>query len=123
MKIGELSELTGASARSLRYYEDLGLIRSTRQPNGYRDYDEQALDFVVKIRSFIDLGFPTNLISQILPCTGDAGPIEGDCAALMSRVREIRDEMDDKARRAADTRDVLTAFLAQAESSSATTVS
>jgi hypothetical protein len=31
--------------------------------------------------------------------------------------------MDDKARRAADTRDVLTAFLAQAESSSATTVS
>jgi DNA-binding transcriptional MerR regulator len=118
-----LSELTGASARSLRYYEDLGLIRSTRQPNGYRDYDEQALDFVVKIRSFIDLGFPTNLISQILPCTGDAGPIEGDCAALMARVREIRDEMDDKARRAADTRDVLTAFLAQAESSSATTVS
>jgi DNA-binding transcriptional MerR regulator len=119
MKIGELSELTGASARSLRYYEELGLITSTRQPNGYRDYDEHALDFVNKIRSFIDLGFPTNLIAQILPCTGDAGPIEGDCATLMARVREIRDEMDDKARRAADTRDVLTAFLAQAESSTA----
>ncbi|NED82406.1 MerR family DNA-binding transcriptional regulator, partial [Streptomyces sp. SID11233] len=34
MKIGELARRTGASVRSLRYYEQQGLLDSTRTPGG-----------------------------------------------------------------------------------------
>ena len=111
MRIGDLSAATGASPRALRYYEEHGLIASEREPNGYRAYDASTVDAVLTIRSLLDLGFPTELISGILPCTGDAGPVAGDCGALMARVAQLRDDMNDKARRLRDTSDALSDFL------------
>lgn len=113
MKIGELSERTGASTRSLRYYEQLGLITSERQPNGYRTYDASAIPVVEQIKALLDLGFPTTLIEQVLPCTGVAGPT-GDCAQITARVTAIRDDMDEKARRLNDTSAMLTQYLERA---------
>ena len=113
MRIGDLSAATGASPRALRYYEEHGLIDSGREPNGYRTYDDSAVGTVRTIRSLLDLGFPTELIQRILPCTGDAGPMAGDCTALMTRVAQIRDDMDDKARRLREASDALTDFLAR----------
>lgn len=116
MKIGELSERTGASARSIRYYEQIGLLVSDRQRNGYREFDQSAVTTVGTIKSLLDLGFPTELIARVLPCTGDAGTAGQDCGVLMTRVAAIRDEMDAKAQRLLETRDTLTRFLAEAQS-------
>lgn len=115
MKIGELSRATGASPRAIRYYEQTGLLRSQRQPNGYRDFDDSAIQTVRTIRTLFDLGFPSELVARVLPCTGEAGPSAGDCGTLMQRVAEIRDEMDAKARRLDATRDQLTKFLSTAD--------
>ncbi|MGO7374237.1 MerR family DNA-binding transcriptional regulator, partial [Rhizobium ruizarguesonis] len=38
MNIGEASERTGLPSKTIRYYEDIGLIRPERGGNGYRDY-------------------------------------------------------------------------------------
>ena len=38
MKIGELAARTGVSIRSLRYYEQQGLLMPVRNENGYREY-------------------------------------------------------------------------------------
>lgn len=111
MRIGELSRQTGASPRAIRYYEQTGLLRSERQPNGYREFDDAAVETVATIRTLFELGFPSELVSRVLPCTGEAGPVAGACDALMQRVSEIRDEMDMKARRLDATRDQLTRFL------------
>ena len=113
MRIGELSRVTGASTRSLRYYEQKGLITSRRLSNGYRDYDESAVAVVRTITSLLELGLPTAIIEDVLPCTGEAVP-SGDCAALMARVTAIRDEMDEKARRLQATSETLSGFLARA---------
>ena len=43
MIIGELSARSGVSPRSLRYYEQQGLLASTRGDNGYRHYDDEAV--------------------------------------------------------------------------------
>jgi DNA-binding transcriptional MerR regulator len=42
MTIGEAAERSGLPAKTIRYYEDIGLVLpSGRKANGYRDYDEQ----------------------------------------------------------------------------------
>jgi thioredoxin 1 len=51
MRIGELARRSGTSARSIRYYEQQGLMVARRQANGYRDYDEAHLRLVGEIRS------------------------------------------------------------------------
>lgn len=112
MRIGELSERTGASARSIRYYEQTGLLESDRLTNGYREFKESAVSTVLTIRTLFELGFPSELVARVLPCTGDAGPAGQDCSVIMKRVAEIRDEMDAKARSLDETRDALTLFLA-----------
>ncbi|MFH8408922.1 MerR family transcriptional regulator [Streptomyces sp. NPDC018019] len=76
MRIGELSERTGTSRRMLRYYEEQGLIASTRCANGYRDYDELCVDRVHQVRGLLDAGLPTQTIRQILPCLGPPGRID-----------------------------------------------
>ena len=49
MRIGELSRITGVSTRSLRYYEEQGLLVGERLPNGYRDYTPEAVDTIMKL--------------------------------------------------------------------------
>ena len=119
MKIGELSERTGASARSIRYYESLGLVRAERLSNGYREFPEASVQTVEMIKWLLELGFPTELIERVLPCTGESGPIEGDCSTLARRVAEIRDEMDAKAAKLTETSAALTHYLAAVGAASA----
>src|SRR5690242_20640942 len=61
VQIGELSERTGASVRSLRYYEQQGLLVSSRRPNGYREYPANAVATVETIRALLDIGLSTAL--------------------------------------------------------------
>ena len=78
MRIGELSRITEVSARSLRYYESLGLIRSTRTPNGWRDFDGAAFDRVVHIPAQI-VKEPTALAVHRAPI-----PIPKSCAIVIT---------------------------------------
>jgi DNA-binding transcriptional MerR regulator len=68
MRIGELAKLSNTPTRSLRYYEEQGLIRPSRLDNGYRDYQPYLIDRAVQIRGLIDSGIPTKIIALILPC-------------------------------------------------------
>lgn len=68
MKIGELSRLTGASVRSIRYYERQGLISSLRTSNGYREYSPMAVEQVNTIRFYLNLGLTTGEIAGFLHC-------------------------------------------------------
>ncbi|GII96552.1 MerR family transcriptional regulator [Sinosporangium siamense] len=56
MRIGELARLVGTSARSLRYYEQQGLLSSVRAENGYRDFDESAVVRASNIKHLLDSG-------------------------------------------------------------------
>lgn len=68
MRIGELAEATGASVRSLRYYEQQGLLRSERTGGGQRDYADSAVEYVQLIRCCLRSGLPTKVIAEIMPC-------------------------------------------------------
>jgi DNA-binding transcriptional MerR regulator len=73
MRIGELSLLTGVSVRSLRYYEEQGLLQPTRRPSGYREYEKDHVDTVRGIRLLLAAGLSTATIREMLPCMIDDG--------------------------------------------------
>ena len=68
MRIGELARRSGTSARSIRYYEQQGLMVARRDPNGYRDYDEAHLRLVSEIRSLLVNGFDLEEIRPFVAC-------------------------------------------------------
>lgn len=67
MKISELAKRCGVSARALRHYEHVGLLRPERHPNGYRDYSEAMRREVVFISMSRKIGFSLATISEQLP--------------------------------------------------------
>ncbi|MED5018316.1 MerR family transcriptional regulator [Paenibacillus chibensis] len=68
MKIGELSARTGVSIRSIRYYEQQGLLTPVRQENGYREYSPFAEEQVRTIQLYLNLGLSTEQIAGFLHC-------------------------------------------------------
>jgi MerR family transcriptional regulator, thiopeptide resistance regulator len=58
LTIGEVSERTGMTQRTLRYYEDLGLLEPARTNGGRRSYDAASLDRLYRIRLQRSLGTP-----------------------------------------------------------------
>ncbi|MCT9932342.1 MerR family transcriptional regulator [Planotetraspora sp. A-T 1434] len=100
MRIGELSQRTGISQRALRYYEEQGLLRPSRRPSGYREYDPADLRTVRRIRMLLAAGLNTATIAEILPCIADDGqsraPVCPELYAGLSRERDrINDAIDE----------------------------
>jgi DNA-binding transcriptional MerR regulator len=71
MRIGELSARTGVSRRSLRYYEQQGLLVSTRSPSGQRYYDDGHVQRVAVVREFLAAGMSSRTIAQMVPCMAE----------------------------------------------------
>ncbi|MFF4741335.1 MerR family transcriptional regulator [Streptomyces sp. NPDC001262] len=78
MRIGELSRRTGVSARSLRYYEQQGLLTACRDASGYRRYGADAVETVGRIRELLAAGLGTEAIREVLPCA-HGGPALESC--------------------------------------------
>ena len=94
MQIGELAEATGLSRDTLRYYERRGLLAARRSDNGYRDYPEEAADWLRYIRMAQALGFTLQEIEADLPLL--AAPARDSAAtaaalraALQAKLAEI----------------------------------
>lgn len=68
MRIGELSRLTGVSARSIRYYEGVGLVPSTRTSKGWREFEGAVIERVVLIQHLFAAGLCSATIKEVLPC-------------------------------------------------------
>ena len=67
MTIKEMSKLTGVSARTLRYYDEIGLLYPTgKSEAGYRLYDETALTVFQQILFFRELDIPLHTIKEII---------------------------------------------------------
>ncbi|WP_246186823.1 MerR family transcriptional regulator [Microlunatus speluncae] len=71
MRIGELSDRTGASVRSIRYYERQGLLGADRSSSGQRVFRPDAVQRVELIRRLLDAGLNSRSIADVLPCITD----------------------------------------------------
>lgn len=68
MRISELAKLAGVTPRTIRYYEDLGLLEaSEREGTGFRYYTNDELARLRKINLLKTLGLTLDEISQVIP--------------------------------------------------------
>lgn len=92
MKIGELAKQTGVSVRSLRYYEQQGLITPVRLASGYREYHALAAGQVRTIQFYLQLGLSTAQIKSFLHCV--LVNKESFCKEVLPIYREKLDEIN-----------------------------
>jgi len=65
--VNKLSKISGVSARTLRYYDEIGLLKPVRiASSGYRIYGQWELDMLQQILFYRELDFPLEEIKSIL---------------------------------------------------------
>ena len=84
MRIGELAERAGTTTKTLRFYEQAGLLPAPdRTPSGYRDYDPRVLDLLAFVKAAQAAGLSLAEIRQIVHVRETHGPPCGHVAALL----------------------------------------
>lgn len=66
MRIGDAAARLGVTPRTIKYYEELGLLTPDRSGGNYRDYDEDDLERVERIRNMQQLGYSLAAIRELV---------------------------------------------------------
>lgn len=99
MRIGEVAERSGVSAKTLRYYDEIGLVApSARTDAGYRVYDDETMDRLAFIRASQALGLTLGEIRSIvalrdrgdIPCGHVLDLLRARADDIGKRIRELR---------------------------------
>jgi MerR family copper efflux transcriptional regulator len=93
MNIGEAARASGLPPKTIRYYEQIGLVRSDRRDNNYRDYSETALHSLRFLRRARALGFSIDECRQLLSLYADKRRASADVRRL---AQEHIGEIDEK---------------------------
>ena len=101
MKIGEVAERTALSIRSLRHYDELGLVSpSAHSPGGFRLYTEADVERLLLIRRMKPLGFSLDRMKDFCHALDARGAGSGADGAAGKAARGARGEgADDDAAR------------------------
>jgi Cu(I)-responsive transcriptional regulator len=97
VNIGEAAKRSGLTTKTIRFYEDIGLVpAAARDANGYRRYGEREVNqlrFVHRARS---LGFTVEECRELLALYGDRERASADVKALaLARIRDIERKIEE----------------------------
>jgi DNA-binding transcriptional MerR regulator len=109
VRIGELAARTGVSVRSLRYYEEQGLLISTRSASGQRHYTADEVERVKFIQRLYAAGLSSRTIAELLPCVDS--PSEQSSDAALARMTQERDRLSTHITDLIRTRDALDGLI------------
>lgn len=113
MRIGELADEVGVTTKTIRYYEEIGLLpEAERTSSGYRDYGSSALDRLRFIRDAQATGFSLAEIQSVLELK-DQG--ERTCEHTRTLLRRQIDEIEARIERLQETRRGLLVLAAKAD--------
>ncbi|MFC4508616.1 MULTISPECIES: MerR family transcriptional regulator [Streptomyces] len=112
MRIGELASHAGVSVRSVRYYEEQGLLTSTRSPSGQRHYTDDEVDRVAFIQRLYAAGLSSRTIAELLPCVDTPSKENSDSA--LERMALERERLSAHIADLVRTRDTLDKLMATA---------
>lgn len=113
MQIGELGRKAGVAAKTIRYYEEIGLLpEPERAANDYRDYEEDSVDRLRFIRDAQATGLSLTEIASILDLR-DRG--EQTCGHVIGLLEQHLTDIDRQIAQLRETRNLLTAMSERAK--------
>lgn len=115
MRIGELARRTGTSPRSLRHYEEQGLLVPARDANGYRVYDESHAARVRNIRYLLDSGLTLDDVRAFGPCLDGDVPNATPSPALLAVAHDRLSRLESRIAALTEAHARLASRLAQVE--------
>ena len=91
MNIGEAAARSGLPPKTIRYYEDIGLVRPARRGNGFRDYGDRDVHELRFVASARGLGFSVEECRHLLSLYRDRGRASADVReTALAHIAEIR---------------------------------
>ncbi len=95
MQIGRVAEHSGVPAKTIRYYEEIGLIsKPERTPSGYREYDDRDVEVLRFVSRARGLGFSIKGVKNLLTLYNDRGRASADVKNIaLEHVDEIERKM------------------------------
>jgi DNA-binding transcriptional MerR regulator len=97
LSIGDVAEQSGVSVKTLRHYDEIGLLTpSGRGDNGYRLYDDADIARLQQITSLKQLGFSLEQIGDFLrrPDVSPLGILEMHLTQMRSQLKHTQDALD-----------------------------
>lgn len=114
MRIGEVADAVGVNRRTIRYYEDIGLLPDPdRTAAGYRDYTAADVDRLVFVKTARRLGFTLAEVTEILAFREQG---QRPCAYVLDVLSRQVGDLDRRITELQDLRAELVALKAQADS-------
>jgi MerR family copper efflux transcriptional regulator len=97
MNIGKAAARSGVPAKTIRYYEEIGLIpKAARTDGGYRDYSDHDVEMLRFIHRARDLGFPVKDVAALLTLWRDRSRSSADVKKLaLDHVADIDVKIDE----------------------------
>ena len=90
MNIGAASERSNLPAKTIRYYEDIALIKPSRLDNGYREYSENDLHRLRFLQRARSLGFTIEECRTLLSLYDDKNRASADVKSIaLGKIEEI----------------------------------
>lgn len=93
MQIGELADRTGLSLRTIRHYDEVGLLPASRTEGGFRVYTERDVERLTHIKRMKPLGFSLEEMAELLELLGAEEPGGERMAAYLARAHPERDRL------------------------------
>lgn len=114
MRIGELADAVGVNPKTIRYYEEIGLLpQPPRTPGGYREYDDDDVERLAFIRRAQQLELQLDEIREVLALReSNARP----CDYVLQVARQHLSELDERIAQMQRARNELDALVRRAQS-------
>ncbi|GGE25530.1 Cu(I)-responsive transcriptional regulator [Primorskyibacter flagellatus] len=91
MNIGHAAGLTGLPVKTIRYYEEIGLVTADRAANGYRDFGDRQITQLRLLAQARHLGFGLDECRRLLDLNADPDRASRDVRALaQENLRSVR---------------------------------